>query len=77
MLDWSHMYHLYKQTRIYAGEPYSGPTSDEKPAEYKSLEEAIIAKKEFTERNPVGWNIYNGDTGELVIGFDYHQITRG
>lgn len=60
------MFHLFKQTRAYNGDPYWGPTSDYKLASYKTLEAAKIAKLLFQERSPVGWNIFNGETGELV-----------
>lgn len=66
------MYHLYKQTRIYAGHPYWGPTSNGIPAQYETLEEAKQAQAEFNERNPVGWNIYDEETGRLVDGVDMH-----
>lgn len=66
------MYHLCKQTRIYDGYPYRGPTSDGMPAEYEKLEEAKNAQADFNERNPVGWNIYYSETGKLVDGVDCH-----
>lgn len=65
------MFHLFKQTRAYNGEPYCGPTSDYTPASYKTIEAAKIAKLLFQERNPVGWNIFNAETGEIVSGYDY------
>ena len=66
------MYHLCKQTRIYDGHPYCGPTSNGMPAQYDTLEEAKKAQAEFNERNPVGWNIYDEDTGKLIDGVDVH-----
>ena len=65
------MYHLFKQTRIYEGRPYCGSTSDGFPAEWNTLSEARAAQRMFNERNPVGWNIYDADTGELVDGYDF------
>ncbi len=67
------MFHLFKQTRVYDGYAYCGVTSYGKPAEYATLEKAQQAVKEFTERNPVGWNIYDADTGKLIEGFDYPE----
>jgi hypothetical protein len=60
------MYHLVKMSRMYSGFPYCGPTSDYKPAQYETLEEALAAKKAFTEINPVGWDIYDTVTGREV-----------
>lgn len=60
------MFHLFKQSRVYNGRPYCGPTSRGKPAEYATLDEAKKAKKEFTIRNPVGWDIFDAESGELI-----------
>lgn len=65
------MFHLSKRTRIYDGEPYCGYTSDGVPAEYHTIEEARTARDKFQEFNPVGWNIYDAKTRELVEGYDY------
>ena len=67
------MYHLCKQSGPYSGHPYCGPTSDGFKAEFKKLSEARTAQRMFTERNPVGWNIYDGETGELVDGINFHD----
>jgi len=67
------MYHLFKQTRVYCGSAYCGLTSDHIPAEYAKLGEAMLARLTFYERNPVGWNIYDSETGSLVDGFDFHE----
>lgn len=64
------MYHLFKQTRIYHGRPYCGPTSNNQNAEYSDLKSAQHACELFTIANPVGWNIYDATTGELVEGID-------
>jgi hypothetical protein len=69
------MYHLFKQTRIYEGRPYCGPTSDGSPAEWKTLAEAKTAQQMFNERNPVGWNIYDAETLKLVDGHDFHGMS--
>jgi len=72
------MYHLCKQTRTYEGEPYCGPTSYNKPAEFKFLADAIAATKTFIIRNPVGWNVYNSVTKELSYGYDFtNQLVKG
>jgi len=60
------MYHLFKQSRMYTGRPYCGPTSNREPAEYSTLKQARAAKKEFTRWNPVGWDIYDSETGKKV-----------
>ena len=65
------MYHLCKQSRVYDGDPYRGPTSNGMLAEYETLEEAKVAQRDFTESNPVGWNIYNAETKVLVDGYDF------
>lgn len=57
------MYHLYKKSRIYNGHPYSGNGI---PAQYETLEEARNAQAELTARNPVGWDIYDGKTWQLI-----------
>lgn len=67
------MYHLFKQSREYTGIPYSGPNSRDQPAQYKTLKEAKKAQEHFNNINPVGWNIYNSETFELVDGVDYHS----
>lgn len=67
------MYHLCKQTRVYDGEAYCGPTSNGFPAEYITLEEARAARSDFIKRNPVGWNIYDSETGLLVDGVDFFK----
>lgn len=59
-------YHLCKMSRMYDGHPYSGPANDDKPAEYNTLEEAIAAKKRLTDRNPVGFDIYDAETREWI-----------
>lgn len=51
---------------MYTGRPYCGPTSNREPAEYSTLEQAREAKKEFTKGNPVGWDIYDTETGQKV-----------
>lgn len=67
------MYHLFKQSRAYFGEPYCGYTSGNIPAEYDTLKEARHAVKEFHQFNPVGWNIWDSKTGELVEGVDFSK----
>lgn len=67
------MFHLCKQTRIYTGEPYCGYSSKNIPQEFISLYEAKEAQKELQKINPVGWNIYNAETGELVEGIDFFE----
>lgn len=65
------MYHLFKQSRTYTGRPYKGPTSDNVEASYNTFEEALLAAQEFTERNPVGWNIFEAESGEIMDIVEY------
>ena len=67
------MFHLCKQSRIYNGSPYCGPTSGYIPAEYETKEQAIEAQIEFTNKNPVGWNIFDSVTGNLIDGYDFFK----
>jgi len=67
------MYHLCKQSRVYNGHPYQGYTSNNIPAEYETFEEAKKARDVFNKSNPVGWNIYDSVSGELVDGIDFHK----
>ena len=75
-------YHLEKQTRIYTNEPYSGHSTQaisELPgyngkAETDSLEEAIAMREKLQKYNPVGWNIWNSETGILVEGLDMFAL---
>lgn len=60
------MFHLCKKSRCYGGRAYCGPTSNNVPAEYETLAEAKLAVEEFTKYNPVGWDIYDSETGQLV-----------
>lgn len=59
-------YHLCKKSRAYCGSPYNGPSSDYLPAETDSLNKAILLAKELTEKNPVGWDIYDATTKQIV-----------
>lgn len=67
------MYHLCKQTRFYDGEPYCGYSSDNIPCEFEKLDDAQEKVKELNISNPVGWNIWDSETGELVDGFDFME----
>ena len=67
------MFHVFKQTRLYSGAPYQGPTSNGFPAEYKTLKEAKIAAENFQQRNPVGWNIFDSETGNLIDGVNMFE----
>jgi len=59
-------YHLFKKSRIYTGRAYSGATNDGNIAEAETLEEATVMKERMTHNNPVGWDIYDSETKELV-----------
>jgi hypothetical protein len=61
------MFDVIKQSRLYGDYPYAGPASDGLPMRFDTLEEALAAKKQLTERNPVGWDIYNTQTREKII----------
>jgi hypothetical protein len=64
------MFNLSKQSRLYDGHPYCGPTSNYQFAQYATIEEARKARDEFQLKNPVGWNIYDADDGTLIEGMD-------
>lgn len=69
-------YHVFKQTRIYEGEPYTGYSMelighvDEDKAESDDLKSAIRLARSLQEANPVGWNVFDSTTGKCVHGFD-------
>lgn len=65
------MYHLCKQTRAYDGTPYCGYSSNNIPCEFEKLEDAREKVKELNNFNPVGWNIWDSETGLLIEGFDF------
>lgn len=67
------MYHIFKQTRVYNGEPYSGPSSNNMPMAFFSLESARKAASHLRDVNPVGWNIFESETGRLIDGHDYFK----
>ena len=58
-------YHLFKETRLYEGLPYSGFTSDGHIMAFDTLEDARLAKILLNKINPVGWDIYF--EGEQVV----------
>jgi len=60
------MYHLCKGSRVYTGIPYCGPASHNVPAEVATVFQAQAMQEIMTERNPVGWRIYNAETKELI-----------
>lgn len=59
-------FHLFKKSRQYCGRPYCGPASDNKPAEANDIYLAQRLEMELTNRNPVGFDIYDSETGEKV-----------
>lgn len=59
-------YHIVKRSRVYHGLPYRGPTSCHLPAQTDSLEDARLIASAMTNRNPVGWDIYDSETKERV-----------
>jgi hypothetical protein len=61
------MFHLFKQSRVYTGQCYCGPTNGFRRAEYKTLKLAKEQRDAFQQRNPVGWDIYDAKTKKLVI----------
>ncbi len=74
------MFHLCKQSRMYYGYPYSGPSGEaigkrNEPLEFESLDEAIEASKKLNKFNPVGWNVFDSDTRGLVYGIDFFGDT--
>jgi hypothetical protein len=60
------MYDLCKASRIYSGHPYKGPSSDGIPQRFDTLAEALNARQRLLDRNPVGWDIYNSESGERI-----------
>ena len=62
------MFHLFKASRVYEGRPYCGPTSNGKPAQYKTRLAAVRAANRFLKKNPVGWSVYYADV--LVYSTD-------
>jgi hypothetical protein len=64
-------YHIIKSTRTYNGLPYSGLSNDGAPAESASYMEAIELAVKLNERNPIGWNIYEVKSGNLI-----HRVYR-
>ncbi len=61
-------YHLFKKSRTYNGHPYHGQLWRQafEPAETNSLTFARAMVQILTMKNPVGWDIYDSDTGEIV-----------
>ena len=62
-----------KQTRLYAGFPYCGYSSNGIRAEADTLAAAQSLRDELQEFNPVGWNIWDSSTGKLVEGMDHFK----
>ncbi len=60
------MFHIFKCSRHYQGRPYAGPSSNNIPLEFDTLEEAKKNRDVVAARNPVGWDIFNSETGEKV-----------
>jgi hypothetical protein len=73
-MNYNHPFHIEKQTRIYDGEPYCGPSSNYIPLAFASIEEAKRKISLLNEINPVGWNIWNSNTRELVHGINFFDI---
>jgi len=65
------MFHLFKMSRTYIGKPYNGPTSLYQDAAYATLPEAVKAAQKFNKRNPVGWYIFEAESGELVDSVNF------
>lgn len=70
-------YHLEKQTRLYGGQGYDGHTARQcgylGPMEFDDLETARKVRLRLQVVNPVGWNIWDSTTRELVEGFDMFE----
>ena len=62
------MFHLCKKSRKYQRQPYAGPTAVAAllPNVFETLEQARDAQALFTKLNPVGWDIYDAETGKKV-----------
>ena len=59
-------YHIYKGTRVYEGQPYSGPANQGEPAQSDQLCEAVALARKLTQNNPVGWCIRDTQTAQDV-----------
>ncbi len=65
-------YHVCKQTRLYQGFPYAGYSSNDEPCDSDDLDEALALAADLQKRNPIGWNVYDSQTGKLVYGHNFH-----
>lgn len=67
-------FHIEKQIRIYNGNGYSGFTTKQlelpEPLEFDTLEECEAVLPKLQEFNPVGWNVWDSETGKCVVGED-------
>jgi hypothetical protein len=63
------LFHLFKSTRIYSGRPYCGPASGGVPAEFEDIGDALRAQSMMSERNPVGFDVFDSTTGQCVMPF--------
>ena len=61
-------YHLFKQSRNYIDRAYQGRSwrQGSEPAETDDLEFARSMVEILIMKNPVGWDIYDSETGERV-----------
>lgn len=59
-------YHIIKASRIYEGKPYKGSSSLYKELTYTDLAITRSVVNSLNKINPVGWEIYNNHTGEII-----------
>ena len=68
-------YHVEKQTRLYDGRGYDGFSCSLIDhlgcLETNDLAEAKSWVQQLQSVNPVGWNIWDSETGDLVDGFNH------
>lgn len=67
------MYLVVKASRGFDGNPYSGPTMTKAgyaSCEFNCIEDARACADAMGYFNPVGFNVYSAETGELVYQGD-------
>jgi len=59
-------FHIYDASSRYEGWPYSGTLSEDRPAEFDTMSEAVDAKLRMTLMKPIGWAILDTKTGAEI-----------
>ena len=64
-------YHIVKQSRAWSGRGYKGPSSNYETQEYNDVDTARgVIKYILSIQNPVGWDIIDSTTGEIVPSYE-------